>query len=60
MTLLFFVQLLIASPSFSQLKSIVYDFEGLDIGETDLPEGDYQGFDMQKNVSVNPIGESQM
>lgn len=59
-TLLFFIQLLIASPSFSQLKSILYDFEGLDIGETDLPEGDYQGFDMQKNVSLNPLGESQM
>ncbi|MCE9540929.1 MAG: glycoside hydrolase family 26 protein [Bacteroidetes bacterium] len=51
---------LIGTPSFSQLKSVVYDFDGLDIGETDLPEGDYQGFDMQKRVSVNPLGESQM
>ncbi|MES2284142.1 MAG: Ig-like domain-containing protein [Bacteroidota bacterium] len=59
-TLLFFIQLLIATPAFSQLKSVVYDFEGLDIGEADLPEGDYQGFDMKKNVSINPLGQSQM
>lgn len=59
-TLLFFIQVLIVSPSFSQLKSIVYDFDGLDLGETDLPEGDYHGFDVQPIVSLNPLGQSQM
>jgi hypothetical protein len=56
--LLFF--LLVAGPCFAQLKSMVYDFDGLDIGQIDLPEGDYRKYDMQAAVSANPLGQSEM
>ncbi|MES2590256.1 MAG: glycosyl hydrolase [Bacteroidota bacterium] len=42
------------------LKSIVYDFDGLDIGQTDLPEGDYQLNDLNYSIAANPLGESDM
>jgi len=48
------------SVSFAQLKSIVYDFDGLDIGATDLPEGDYQSGDLTASVSANPLPPSDM
>jgi hypothetical protein len=47
-----------AQSSKAQLKSIVYDFEGLDPGQVDLPEGDYRKFDMKTYVSPNPLGSS--
>lgn len=37
------------------LKSIIYDFDGLDIGATDLPEGDFQSGDLSAAVSANPL-----
>jgi hypothetical protein len=48
------------SPSFSQgkLKSVIYDFDGLDLGETDLPDGDYDNFDMSYLVVANPLTAS--
>lgn len=49
-----------AMPAQAQLKSIIYDFDGLDIGQTDLPEGDYHKYDMQASVSTNPLGTSCM
>lgn len=42
------------------LKSIVYDFDGLDIGQTDLPEGDYKLNDLVYEVAANPLGTSDM
>lgn len=40
------------------LKSIVYDFDGLDIGQTDLPDGDYKNFDLIYQVAANPLSSS--
>lgn len=42
------------------LKSVVYDFDGLDIGQTDLPEGDYKINDLVYQVAANPLGNSDM
>jgi hypothetical protein len=42
------------------LKSIIYDFDGLSIGETDLPEGDYQSNDLSYKVAENPLGNNDM
>lgn len=42
------------------VKSIVYDFDGLDIGQTDLPEGDYKINDLTYEVAENPLGNSDM
>ncbi|MGZ3899418.1 MAG: glycosyl hydrolase [Bacteroidia bacterium] len=41
-----------------QLKIVVYDFDGLDIGSTDLPDGDYKNNDLAYTVSTNPLGYS--
>jgi len=40
------------------LKSIIYDFDGLDIGQTDLPDGDYKNFDLTYQVAANPLNSS--
>src|SRR5438477_12386744 len=42
------------------LKSIVYDFDGLDIGQTDLPEGDYRVNDLSYKTVANPTGSGEM
>lgn len=42
------------------LKSVLYDFDGLDIGQTDLPEGDYNRGDLSYHVAANPLGNSDM
>ncbi|MES2566860.1 MAG: glycosyl hydrolase [Bacteroidota bacterium] len=47
-------------PIYSQLKSIVYDFDGLDIGESDLPEGDYALGDLSYEVSPSPLSPEDM
>lgn len=44
----------------AQLKSIVYDFDGLDLGASDLPEGDYQMGDLTGSISANPLPPSDM
>lgn len=41
-----------------RLKSIIYDFDGLDIGQTDLPDGDYNNFDLTYKIVANPITAS--
>jgi hypothetical protein len=47
---------LFCHPLFSQqLKSVIYDFDGLDIGQTDLPEGDYKNYDLSYQVAANPL-----
>lgn len=40
------------------LKSVVYTFDGLDIGQTNLPEADYKQNDMTYKVAANPLGSS--
>src|SRR5688572_6830772 len=42
------------------LKSVLYDFDGLDIGQTDLPDGDYSNFDLQYSVVQKPIAGGEM
>jgi hypothetical protein len=58
-TLLLFV--LSFNPVNAQvLKSIVYDFDGLDIGETSLPEGEFGSGDLSYQVAANPLAPSDM
>jgi hypothetical protein len=45
---------------YSQLKSIVYDFDGLDINQSDLPEGDYAVNDLSYHIAANPLAASDM
>lgn len=42
----------------SQMKSIVYDFDGLDIGATDLPDGDFRNNDLTYFAAPNPLAQS--
>lgn len=42
------------------LKSVIYDMDGLDIGQTDLPEGDYSSGDISYEVATNPLPPSDM
>ena len=42
------------------LKSLVYDFDGLDIGQTSLPEGDYYLNDLRYQVAANPLASNDM
>jgi hypothetical protein len=46
--------------AFSQLKSMVYDFDGLDIGSSDIPEGDYGYGDLSYQISANPVNANDM
>src|SRR3990172_9004474 len=39
----------------ARLKSIIYDFDGLDIAQTNLPDGDYKNFDLTYKVVANPV-----
>lgn len=58
--LLFFLLFLKPHLAQAQLKSIVYDFDGLDIGATDLPEGDYQSGYITASISANPLPPNDM
>ena len=42
------------------LKSIVYDFDGLDIDQTALPEGDYSLGDLTYSIAANPVASNDM
>ncbi|MCE3260841.1 MAG: glycoside hydrolase family 26 [Bacteroidetes bacterium] len=42
------------------LKSIVYDFDGLDIGQNALPEGDYSFGDLSYMVDASPLPHNDM
>lgn len=50
------------SLSSQVLKSIVYDFDGFDLHQTALPEGDYSYGDLSYRVVANPLpgGEEQL
>lgn len=43
------------SAQSSLLKSVIYDFDGLDLGQTNLPDGDYKNFDLSYKVSADPL-----
>ncbi|MDQ3047887.1 MAG: T9SS type A sorting domain-containing protein [Bacteroidota bacterium] len=51
----FFYLIYFHDCSSQQLKSVIYDFDGQDIGATDLPDGDYNNFDLSYEVVANPI-----
>ncbi len=42
----------------SRLKYVIYDFDGLDIGQTTLPDGDYVNNDMSHSIAANPLAAS--
>jgi len=42
------------------LKSIVYDFDGFDLNQTSLPEGDYSFGDLTYKTTSNPLTSSHM
>ncbi|MDQ3047270.1 MAG: T9SS type A sorting domain-containing protein [Bacteroidota bacterium] len=55
--------LLLSNPCLSQintLKSVVYDFDGLDIGSVNLPDGDYRNNDLFYQVSATPFASSEV
>lgn len=53
-----FLSVTIAFSQTNQLKYIIYDFDGLDLGATDLPDGDYKNFDLNYEISANPLASS--
>ncbi|MBA3665565.1 MAG: T9SS type A sorting domain-containing protein [Bacteroidetes bacterium] len=42
------------------LKSVVYDFDGFDLGQTNLPEGDYSYGDLSYSIATNPLPPNDM
>src|SRR5947207_1227089 len=42
----------------SYLKSVIYDFDGLDVNQTDLPDGDYKNNDLSYHAAANPLSAS--
>ncbi|MGQ0827978.1 MAG: glycosyl hydrolase [Bacteroidota bacterium] len=59
--LLFFGMTHLVLPINGQiLKSVIYDFDGLTIGQTDLPEGDYGTNDLSYKIAANPLGSNDM
>ncbi|MDP1747022.1 MAG: glycosyl hydrolase [Bacteroidota bacterium] len=42
------------------LKSIVYDFDGIDLFQTNLPDGDYLVNDLTYQVDSNPLSSNDM
>jgi beta-mannanase len=42
------------------LKSIVYDFDGFELNQTNLPEGDYSYGDLSYSINNNPLQQSDM
>ncbi len=40
------------------LKSIVYDFDGFDIAQTNLPGGDFKNFDLTYQIAANTTGDN--
>jgi beta-mannanase len=58
-TLLFLVLLSGSGLSHAQvIKSVIYDFDGFDLGSTSLPEGDYSYGDLSYQVAANPLAAS--
>jgi hypothetical protein len=58
--LLFFLFFAVKAEASPALKFDIYDFDGLDIGQTDLPDGDFRNGDLTYAISANPLGASEM
>lgn len=58
--LLLFVSELNSPVQAQLLKSVIYDFDGQDIGQTNLPEGDYALSDLSYEISANPLPAKDM
>lgn len=55
----FFLSLLLAlGQGQGYLKSVIYDFDGFSINQTDLPDGDYKNNDLIYHVAANPLTAS--
>lgn len=54
------ILLSINSSQSQVLKSIVYDFDGFDLNQTNLPEGDYSYGDLSYEINNNPLQASDM
>jgi len=59
-TALLFLVFLSLYANSQVLKSVVYDFDGLNQGETDLPEGDYSFGDLSYKISPDPLAPADM
>ncbi|MGZ3883663.1 MAG: glycosyl hydrolase [Bacteroidia bacterium] len=57
-SVLSFAFLLSVSFAQAQLKFVVYDFDGLNLGQTDLPDGDFMNSDLTYNVAASPLAHS--
>jgi hypothetical protein len=42
----------------ARLKYIIYDFDGLNMGQTDLPDGDFKSGDLAYSIDANPLTPS--
>lgn len=42
----------------AQLKYVVYDFDGLNLGQTNLPDGDYKNNDLAYSIAASPLAAS--
>lgn len=58
--LIFLLLLFSVTRCYPQLKAVIYDFDGLDINATDLPEGDYRKSDLTYKVAANPLAANDM
>jgi hypothetical protein len=47
-------------PAQGILKSVIYDFDGLNTGANNLPDGDYRNNDLQYQVAPTPLGANDM
>ena len=56
--LLFLFSCLFTQSQNGLLKYVVYDFDGLNTGQTALPDGDYSHGDVTYSIAENPLSQS--
>jgi hypothetical protein len=57
---LIFLAMSLGAQNPPSLKSVIHDFEGLDIGQTQMPDGIYRYGDLSCRVAANPLGYTGM
>ena len=45
----------LATAQTGSLKAVIFDFDGLDIGQTNLPDGDYKNYDLTYQITASPL-----